>query len=325
VTKIKIPTVDELEDRLAGLDRLLTAKRWERAAIVWAFTTNDDVGGRPKTLSKKTGFPVPMGTFAGMGFAGLTMHHTVARYRNAWQEAIDQGKAREVHPGDEVELPDLPWPPQTDHHRYNQPDADVLIKQATEDHVGVTKVLDIAENTTAMQTAIKASPKVREAAHAALNEEAAARYANKPGGERLAELAKETGANLHEVVHVRENPQVIRAVIRSDHKLRQAASDAIGESMQEQYSDVKFRPEDPDDFQFGALFEARSSLERAVKAAQDARRKLRDVAMDAANKGVIAGLVHRLSEVTEDLRKFVDDDVFETGIRRVLEEGPEGK
>lgn len=109
---IKIPTAKQLANRLGGLDRLLTAKKWERAAIIWAFTTSDDKGGRPNATDPESGrFPVPVREFARLGFAGLVKPDTVTIYRQRWQEAIDSGAAPSVAPGDEIELPDMPWPP----------------------------------------------------------------------------------------------------------------------------------------------------------------------------------------------------------------------
>jgi hypothetical protein len=108
---ITIPTVDELNDTLVRLDRLLTAKHWERAAIVFAFTTDDRNGCRPDLAGNSARFPLSPTEFARLGFAGLRDRETVARYRQAWQSAVDAGDAKEVSPGDAVELPDLPWPP----------------------------------------------------------------------------------------------------------------------------------------------------------------------------------------------------------------------
>lgn len=108
---IKIPTAKQLANRLGGLDRLLTAKEWERAAIVWAFTTNDGRGRPEKMPENRHLFPLPIAEFARLGFAGLAKRDTVATYRQRWQEAIDSGAAPSVKPGDEIELPDLPWPP----------------------------------------------------------------------------------------------------------------------------------------------------------------------------------------------------------------------
>lgn len=112
---IKIPTVNELKTKLAGLDRLLTAKQWEKAAIVWAFTTNDGPG-RPLNAPAVKQFPCPVAEFARLGFSGLSQRDTVTRYRKAWQDAIDLGAACSVQPGDEVDLPELPFPSAEDPH-----------------------------------------------------------------------------------------------------------------------------------------------------------------------------------------------------------------
>lgn len=112
---IKIPTVNELKTKLAGLDRLLTAKRWEKAAIVWAFTTNDGPG-RPSNVPATPQFPCPVAEFASLKLSGLNQRETVTRYRKAWQDAIDLGAACSVQPGDEVDLPELPFPSADDPH-----------------------------------------------------------------------------------------------------------------------------------------------------------------------------------------------------------------
>lgn len=108
MTTIRIPEPDELRHRLAGIDRLLTARKWERAAIVYAFT---DVGGPRNTPSHRPAPPkLNIRNFAGQGYAGLTTPKAVSRYREAWMTAISQGWAVPVQPGDEVELPDEPFP-----------------------------------------------------------------------------------------------------------------------------------------------------------------------------------------------------------------------
>lgn len=112
MTMITIPTAEELTSTLAGLDRLLTAKEWERAAIVYAFTSpGAGQGARQPRPTKGAKFPVSVAEFARLGFAGLRKEDTVAMYRNRWQAAIDAGAVCSVVPGDEIELPDLEWPP----------------------------------------------------------------------------------------------------------------------------------------------------------------------------------------------------------------------
>ena len=90
VTKIVIPTEAELSDRLAGIERLMTAKGWERAAIVWAFTTDGRHGARTDldSVGKPAEFPVSPTEFARLGFHGLRDRENVANYRKAWTDAI---------------------------------------------------------------------------------------------------------------------------------------------------------------------------------------------------------------------------------------------
>lgn len=113
MTTIKIPTAEQLDGRLRGLDRLIVARNWERAAIVSAFTRNDGPG-RPTKLPTSGQFPVTVAEFAALGFKGLTKRDTVALYRLRWQEAVDAGLACSVNPGDEVDLPEMDWPPNPD-------------------------------------------------------------------------------------------------------------------------------------------------------------------------------------------------------------------
>lgn len=108
MTKIHVP--DSLAEAIAslnGIDGLLTAKEWERAAIVFAFTAE---GGTPGPKVDRGGFTaISCREFAALGIAGLRSDQTVRRHRKAWQDAIDRGKAVAVQPGSEVTLPDLPW------------------------------------------------------------------------------------------------------------------------------------------------------------------------------------------------------------------------
>lgn len=104
--KITIPaSLDEAKASLNGIGALLTAKEWERAAIVWAFTR--DGRGQP---NRSTAI-LTMKEFAALRITGLSSENQVGLYRKAWQTAIDDGHAQPVKPGDEIELPDRKWPP----------------------------------------------------------------------------------------------------------------------------------------------------------------------------------------------------------------------
>lgn len=103
---IRIPaSIDEAVSSLNGLAALLTAKQWERAAIVYAFT--EPGNGGPRTGLDQG--QLSLREFAELGISGLRRRERVSAYRDAWQSAIDQGKARALNPGNVAELPDLPW------------------------------------------------------------------------------------------------------------------------------------------------------------------------------------------------------------------------
>lgn len=98
-------TIEEVTQRLEGLDALLTAKEWEKAAIVYAFTYE----GRPGPRSVKNVTDLYTITdFAKEGIVGLESKPTVIFYRNCWKKAIEDGVAPDgIVPGDRVELPSV--------------------------------------------------------------------------------------------------------------------------------------------------------------------------------------------------------------------------
>jgi hypothetical protein len=106
--KFTIPTtVEDAGKQLADLDGLITARSWQRAAIVYAFTEPPGQGARTSRNSAK----LTPSAFAKLGIAGLRNAETVRTYHGHWQYAIDQGKAQPVAPGDVFHEPDLDFPP----------------------------------------------------------------------------------------------------------------------------------------------------------------------------------------------------------------------
>jgi hypothetical protein len=104
----KIPsTVERAGRELANLDGLITARSWQRAAIVYAFTEPGQQGRGETSSSGRLSFYA----FAELGIQGLRSRETVRDYYGHWQYAIDQGKAQPVGPGDRVDEPDLDFPP----------------------------------------------------------------------------------------------------------------------------------------------------------------------------------------------------------------------
>lgn len=108
-TKITLPaTIEEAASALAEIDSLLTAKEWHRAAIVAAFVVISESCAHHAKTSMRRETPLQ---FAARGLVGLRSKDTVRRYAQAWQSAVDRGKAKAVSPGDTVLLPALDWPP----------------------------------------------------------------------------------------------------------------------------------------------------------------------------------------------------------------------
>lgn len=102
--QITIPaSIEDAKTSLNGLGALLTAKTWERAAIVYAFTGDSKPGPKVDRLDSHT---ISFREFAALGIAGLTDKNTVADYRKAWADHGTPG----IKPGDSVTLPDMEWP-----------------------------------------------------------------------------------------------------------------------------------------------------------------------------------------------------------------------
>jgi hypothetical protein len=105
--KIQIPkTIEAAKAELGGIDALLTAKGWQRAAIVYAFTRNGQGERSDLTSAESRRGSLTISEFAALGIKGLTGRDTVRLYRDLWAE-----HGQPAGPGDSVELPDLPFPP----------------------------------------------------------------------------------------------------------------------------------------------------------------------------------------------------------------------
>lgn len=101
--RINIPaSIEDATERLTGIESLLTAQRWERAAIVAAFVrlgTRNNEGGN---LAMAQGSMSPV-QFAALNINGLKSNSTVQTYVNRWLEA---NEGVYPSPGDAVFLPD---------------------------------------------------------------------------------------------------------------------------------------------------------------------------------------------------------------------------
>jgi hypothetical protein len=100
---IHIPgSIGDAVDQLGSVERLLTAKRWERAAIVAAFVRLNEFGDNQHSEGR-TSTTLSPNAFADLGIAGLKSDATVRLYVTRWLESHDG-----IYPeaGAEVALPD---------------------------------------------------------------------------------------------------------------------------------------------------------------------------------------------------------------------------
>src|SRR5690606_29811775 len=122
-------TLDEVKEHLNGLGKLVTAKEWERAAIVWAWT-HDHVQGQ-KTCSSCSELNMTESAFAAQGIINLSSRNSVREYRQRWQSIVDElGDAYAVRPGDEIPPVEKPW-----REEKSRDDGDVDSDESTSDSV----------------------------------------------------------------------------------------------------------------------------------------------------------------------------------------------
>lgn len=170
---------DSIEDavlNLKGLGELITASEWRRAALVWAFT-HEGRGHFASSDEKSPDGTDTISQFADRKIQGLKTRDTVRAYRKAWKQAIEDGIACDVKPGDNIQLPDAEW------SNYYPGD---YRKGKPGGRVGTENVA----------TAIKADPAVREAAYQALQEVEAAE-----ADETLAETRAKKGKSKHKPIN----------------------------------------------------------------------------------------------------------------------------
>jgi hypothetical protein len=159
-------SLDDAVEQLEAIGRIVTAREWERAAILATYVMPDSGhGGRTQTGS--SAHLVSAREFAERGIHGLRSHHTVLRYVNAWLD-----KRSRPRPGQTVSLRGLgPWPPDLEAPGRNIADGsrrEALVKEAEAAGTGASKVIDIASNPKALAAAITADEKTAAAAAEAL-------------------------------------------------------------------------------------------------------------------------------------------------------------
>lgn len=121
-------TLDEVKEHLNGLGKLVTAKEWERAAIVWAWT-REGVNQYESLVSSYQAMTIT--DFAKLGIINLSSRNSVREYRQRWQAIVDElGDAYAVRPGDEIPPVEKPW-----REEKSRDDGDVDSDESTSDSV----------------------------------------------------------------------------------------------------------------------------------------------------------------------------------------------
>jgi len=167
---VRIPTKFTIPDTIEGVAGLLTARKWEKAAIVYAWTLPQ----QGRRTSRKTAGSYGIEEFAGLGIAGLRSPRSVEAYRAAWVWAIESGWTEPVDPGDEIDLEDLAlvdFPPVDNRSQSQRPseyDEDYRA-EAVRTGAPVGEAKRSGYNKAAVEAAVAADPEVAAAAQRGLN------------------------------------------------------------------------------------------------------------------------------------------------------------
>ena len=100
---VEIPaTLDGAAGSIATLDRVIGAKKWENAAIIYAFTHNEATNQHAVSNVRQQ-----LGIREAAEKWGISPQ-TITKYRRIWEEYGDTS----IKPGDTITLPDAEWPKQ---------------------------------------------------------------------------------------------------------------------------------------------------------------------------------------------------------------------
>lgn len=219
-TRVHIPgSIEELEGRLTGLERLLTAKEWERAAIVAAYVRVVENGGDRRSSSAQNMNDGLMSTieFAALGIEGLRSRSVVLHYAKAWLKVAGLSAPT---PGAEVALPTMQFPPRSASAR-RAARAEAAAQQAKAEadararaEADAAKAREQAESAARAEAAAKARAEAAEQARAKAEAEAAAARKREQEREAAARAKAERDAKA-----TREEEQR-RAKQKADEKQR---------------------------------------------------------------------------------------------------------
>lgn len=117
---VSVPgTLGEVQRLLDGVGGLLDAGHWGTAAIVWAYTEDGQGSNQYGSSIDEKSPKLSLSDFAALKIRGLSTRDSVRKYRNRWQQAIDEGIAEPSEPGVKAALPDTPFSTSVDAHVSN--------------------------------------------------------------------------------------------------------------------------------------------------------------------------------------------------------------
>lgn len=164
-SNVRVPnSLDAAVEQLGSIGRVVTARNWERAAILATYVM-PDAGSGGRAEARSSAHLVSAREFARKGIHGLRSENTVLRYVNAWLSERPRPE-----PGETVDLDGLSdWPPSENVARSIQGQRrEALVQGAEAAGAGQSKVLDIAQNPKALAAAIEADESTAAAAAGAL-------------------------------------------------------------------------------------------------------------------------------------------------------------
>lgn len=102
-----VPSTFTVPDSIEGVRGLMTARGWQKAGVVYAYTKPGDGQGARTSSGKpeEVTFPCSMAEFARLGITGLSNKDTVAFYREQWADAMKKRWVKATHIGEPFDVP----------------------------------------------------------------------------------------------------------------------------------------------------------------------------------------------------------------------------
>lgn len=164
-------------NEVGGIAALLDKNGWKAAAFIACAVKMPGRTGRPKKSQDAASSRLTTRDFAKAINAKGWSHFVIERHFQGWEDAAEAGvvpHAENLVYGEKIDIPTEGWaefyPPsiESDNRYTGVEDKEAILAEAAAQGLTGSKAVDIAKNLKSLGTAMKASPKVREAAAAFL-------------------------------------------------------------------------------------------------------------------------------------------------------------